>query len=253
MNRLKIVLLILLALVCAMPATFAQESQQSGDVPTAGKGPSVTDLTGPVKIVVVMTVLALVPAMLMTVTTFTRIVIVLSFVRRALSIQEAPPNQVIIGLSMFLTLLSMNTVFTDVYRDSLKPYVDERIDGQTAAKNAAGHLHAFLAQHAGEEEVKLFLDLSNAETPETPDDVSLTVLVPAFALSELKIAFKMGFLVYIPFLIVDIVVASILMAMGMFMLPPVIISTPFKILLFILVDGWTLVIRSLMQSFEILT
>jgi len=252
MRTLARILLLAVGLgVAGAPVAAAQESA-AAPAPIEAPAAKQEELSSPIKIVLVLTVLAMAPAILMTVTSFTRIVIVLSFVRRALSVQEMPPNQIIVGLALFLTLLSMNPVWKSVYGDALKPYLDEKIDGATAARLAGDHLHGFLAQHAGDEEVQLFLDLSHADAPETPADTPLDVLIPAFALSELKTAFKMGFLVYIPFLIVDIVVASILMAMGMFMLPPVIISTPFKILLFILVDGWTLVIRSLMQSFDVI-
>lgn len=245
--RLGALALVIAILAIFSPIAGAQETETT-DKPAAS---SAGDLSSPVKIVLVMTLMALAPAILMTMTSFTRIVIVLSFVRRALAIQELPPNQVVVGLSLFLTLLSMNPVWTDVWRDSVRPYLDEKVTLAEAGEKAGARMKTFLIQHAGEEEIQLFLELSEAGVPDTPQDVSLTVLIPAFALSELKIAFKMGFLIFIPFLIVDIVVAGILMAMGMFMLPPVIISTPFKILLFILVDGWTLVIRSLMQSFEV--
>lgn len=207
------------------------------------------ELSSPVKIVLILTVLAMAPAILMTVTAFTRIIIVLSFVRKALSLQDLPPNQVVIGLALFLSVLAMNPVLTDIYEDAIVPYNNEELDLADAGDVAIDRLHVFLRTHAHEEEIQLFLDLTEAETPATPADVPITVMVPAFALSELKTAFKMGFLIYIPFLIVDIVVASLLLAMGMFMLPPVMISTPFKILLFIMVDGWALIIESLMSSF----
>lgn len=252
MSRLaRILAFLLIALVAAAPAAAAQENALPR-LDATGKS-AAEDMSSPVKIVLVLTVLAIAPAILMSVTSFTRIVIVLSFVRRAMAIQELPPNQVVIGLSIFLTVLSMNPVLTDVYQGAVRPYLDEKVTMAEAGERAAGSMKGFLVAHAQDEEIRLFLELTGAEIPETPEDVPMTVLVPAFALSELKIAFKMGFLIFIPFLIVDIVVASILLAMGMFMLPPVIISTPFKILLFILVDGWSLVIRSLMESFQIVT
>jgi flagellar biosynthetic protein FliP len=145
----------------------------------------------------------------------------------------------------------MSPVLTDIYDDAIAPYNAGELEMVDAGDVAAARLHVFLRKHAHEEEIELFLDLTEAETPETPADVPITVMIPAFALSELKTAFKMGFLIYIPFLIVDIVVASLLLAMGMFMLPPVMISTPFKILLFIMVDGWALIIESLMLSFGV--
>ncbi|MEZ6196389.1 MAG: flagellar type III secretion system pore protein FliP [Planctomycetota bacterium] len=209
------------------------------------------ELSSPVQIVLILTALALAPAILMTVTCFTRIIIVLSFVRKALSIQDMPPNQVVIGLSIFLTIVAMNPTINAVWEGAVQPYMNEELSMAEATDVAKAELKTFLLSHAHEEEIALFLDVTQAEDPETPQDVPLQILIPAFALSEVKTAFKMGFLIYIPFLILDIVISSILLAMGMFMLPPVIISTPFKILLFILVDGWTLVIGSLMQSFQV--
>lgn len=212
---------------------------------------SAEQLSSPVQIVLILTALSLAPAILMTVTSFTRIVIVLSFVRRALSVQDMPPNQVVIGLALFLTIVAMNPTLTAVWDGAVNPYLEEQLTLEEALDVAAVEMKTFMLQHAHDEEIGLFLDVTQSATPETPEDVPLTVLVPAFALSEVKVAFKMGFLIYIPFLILDIVISSILLAMGMFMLPPVIISTPFKILLFILVDGWTLVIGALMESFEV--
>ena len=213
--------------------------------------PKEEELSQPVKVVLILTVLALAPALLMTITSFTRILIVLSFVRRALSIPELPPNPVLIGLSIFLTVVVMRPVLTEIQSESLDPYLAGTISLKQAADKAAVPLSTFLRTHARDEDIKLFVDLSNDELPEKAEDLSLTVLIPAFALSELRTAFQMGFLIYLPFLILDLVTASILLSMGMFMLPPVVISTPFKILLFILVDGWDLVVRSLVNSFAV--
>lgn len=219
------------------------------DLTQTGSGDG--DLSSPVNIVLLLTALALAPAILMTVTAFTRIVIVLSFVRKALSVQDMPPNQIVIGLALFLTVVAMNPTLTDIYEGAAKPYMDKEIGFDVASERALGSLHEFMRMHTHEDEIELFLELTETPPPETPEQVPITVMIPAFALSEVKIAFKMGFLIYIPFLVVDIVISSILLAMGMFMLPPVIISTPFKILLFVMVDGWTLVIGSLMQSFQV--
>lgn len=238
-------------LVFALGGLAAGQDNTLPDI-VADAGMKDESLSSPVSIALVLTALALAPAILMTVTAFTRIVIVLSFVRKALSVPDMPPNQIVIGLALFLTIVAMNPTMTAVYDDAIKPYTNDEIGFEEAGSRACDHLHVFLSAHAHEEEVALFLDLTGSPEPETAEDVPLTVLIPAFALSEVKIAFKMGFLIYIPFLIVDIVVSSILLAMGMFMLPPVIISTPFKILLFIMVDGWTLVIGSLMESFQVL-
>jgi flagellar biosynthesis protein FliP len=208
-------------------------------------------LSGPVQIVLVLTVLALAPAILMTATSFTRILIVLSFIRRALSVPELPPNQVLVGISLFLTILVMKPVLGDVNDRALQPYLNKTITLSEAGKVGGDVLSKFLLKHAREEDVKLFVELTHDDLPEGPESVPLTVLIPAFALSELRTAFQMGFLVYLPFLILDLVISSVLLSMGMFMLPPVIISTPFKILLFVLVDGWDLVVKSLVESFRI--
>ncbi len=228
----------------ASPEDEADSAESSSPIDDFEMGTSM-------KIVLVLTALAALPSILMTVTAFTRIIIVLSFVRKALSIQDMPPNQIVIGMALFLSIAVMQPVFEEIYTESVSPYMDNEIELGDAATKAHDVMHGFLIRHAKEDEIQLFLDVTKAEVPETIQDVPITVLIPAFTLSELKVAFKMGFLVYIPFLIVDMVVASLLLAMGMMMLPPVIISTPFKILLFIMVDGWSLVIGSLMESFQV--
>ena len=249
------ILLVILCQALILPVVAVAQEIESQDTTTASTVTADEDaedleIGTPVKLVLVLTAMALLPSILMTVTAFTRIIIVLSFVRKALSIQDLPPNQVVIGLALFLTIAVMHPVLDAVYTKAIDPYLEEEISLKEAADAAHDEMHGFLLKHAKEDEIQLFLDVTQAETPETPEDVPITVLIPAFTMSELKVAFKMGFLIYIPFLIVDIVVASILLAMGMMMLPPVIISTPFKILLFIMVDGWALVIASLMESFQ---
>ena len=226
----------------AAPASHPAAGEKSGGLED--------DLSQPLKVVLVLTVLAVAPAILMTATSFTRILIVLSFVRRALSVPELPPNQVLIGLSLFLTCVVMRPVMDEVYEQALNPYLSEQISLKVAADRASVALKKFLLDHVRDEDVRLFLELTETEAPETRAEVPLTVLVPAFAMSELRTAFQMGFLVYLPFLILDLVVSSILLSMGMFMLPPVVISTPFKILLFILTDGWELVAASIVRSFQ---
>jgi flagellar biosynthetic protein FliP len=226
----------------AAPASRPAAGEKSGGLED--------DLSQPLKVVLVLTVLAVAPAILMTATSFTRILIVLSFVRRAISVPELPPNQVLIGLSLFLTCVVMRPVMDEVYEQALNPYLAEEIPLKVAADRASVALKKFLLDHVRDEDVRLFLELTETEAPETRAEVPLTVLVPAFAMSELRTAFQMGFLVYLPFLILDLVVSSILLSMGMFMLPPVVISTPFKILLFILTDGWELVTASIVRSFQ---
>ena len=227
-----------------LPDPPQQESAQ------ATQGDPVEDLSTPVKIVLILTALTVLPGLVMTVTSFTRIIIVLSFVRKALSVQEMPPNQVLVGLSLFLTIVVMNPVIGEVNDTALQPYLDEQITLSEATDRASRSLSGFLLSQTRDSDLELIVDLTQQEKPATASDAPLYVLAPAFALSELRTAFQMGFLVYLPFLIVDLVVASVLLSMGMFMLPPVIISTPFKILLFILVDGWDLVVRALVQSFQ---
>jgi len=202
-----------------------------------------------VTILLLLTVLSLAPGILIMMTCFTRIVIVLGFVRTALATQQMPPNQVLIGLSLFMTLFVMAPTLSAVNETALQPYLAGEITQQDALRLAAGPVKEFMAKHTREKDLLLFLDYAGAERPADVQDIPFTALVPAFAVSELKTAFQMGFMIFVPFLVIDMVVASVLMAMGMMMLPPVMISLPFKILLFILVDGWHLVVKSLLMSF----
>jgi flagellar biosynthetic protein FliP len=195
------------------------------------------------------TILSLAPAILVLMTSFTRIVIVLGFVRTSLGTQQMPPNQVLIGLALFMTLFVMAPTFSQVNETALKPYLAQEITQTEALAKAAVPMKEFMYKHTREKDLLLFLDYTKTEKPKTYQDIPITVLVPAYAISELKTAFQMGFMIFIPFLIIDMVVASTLMAMGMMMLPPVMISLPFKILLFVLVDGWYLVVKSLLTSF----
>jgi flagellar biosynthetic protein FliP len=214
----------------------------------ASSGPQDVSLT--LQIVFLLTVLSLAPAILMLTTSFTRIIIVLSFLRQAIGTPTIPPNQVILGLALFLTFFNMNPVFSRVNDEALQPYLKGRIQQEEALKKALVPMREFMFNQARPKDIALFVYLSKSPRPATPDDVPTLVLIPAFVISELKTAFQMGFLIYIPFLIIDMVVASTLMSMGMLMLPPVTISLPFKILLFVLIDGWHLIVRSLMLSFH---
>ncbi|MDR4315576.1 flagellar biosynthesis protein FliP [Niallia circulans] len=202
-----------------------------------------------VQLLLLLTVLSLAPSIIILLTSFTRIVIVLSFVRTALATQQMPPNQVIVGLALFLTFFIMAPTFQEVNDKALTPLFNEGITLEEAYDNASLPLKEFMSKHTRQKDLALFLNYSKAETPESIEDIPLTTLVPAFAISELKTAFQIGFMIFIPFLVIDMVVASILMSMGMMMLPPVMISLPFKILLFIMVDGWYLVVKSLLESF----
>lgn len=202
-----------------------------------------------IKLMLLLTVLSLAPSILILMTSFARIVIILSFVRTALATQQMPPNQVIVGLSLFLTFFVMAPTFQEVNEKALTPLFDEKITLEQAYENASGPFKEFMSKQTRQKDLELFLRYTEAERPESINDIPLTVMVPAFALSEIKTAFQIGFMIFIPFLVIDMIVASILMSMGMMMLPPVMISLPFKILLFVLVDGWYLVMKSILQSF----
>ncbi|WP_201713800.1 flagellar type III secretion system pore protein FliP [Rossellomorea arthrocnemi] len=210
---------------------------------------SADNVSTSVKLLLLFTVLSLAPSILILMTSFTRIMIVLSFVRTSLATQQMPPNQVLIGLSLFLTFFIMAPTFQEVNDEALTPLFNEEINLEEAYDKASLPFKEFMSKQTRQKDLELFLEYSGAERPQSVKDIPLTSLVPAFALSEIKTAFQIGFMIFIPFLVIDMVVASVLMSMGMMMLPPVMISLPFKILLFVLVDGWYLVIKSLLQSF----
>ncbi len=259
MNTFLRIALVLVALLGVTTPAFSQSTPAPGVAPVVDQdvtGEDGLQMSEAVEVAVVLTVLSLVPAILISLTSFTRIVIVLSFVRRSLAVQELPPNPILIGLSLFLTTFVMGPVFSDVYEDAYKPYKDGQIAMADAGDAAWGTLRGFLLDNTREEELDLFLELADLEGDVEGailprEELPLRVVVPAFVLSELKTAFQMGFLLFLPFLVIDLVIASVLISMGMFMLPPVMISTPFKILLFVLVDGWRLVCESLVTSFVI--
>lgn len=202
-----------------------------------------------VKMLLLLTVLSLAPAILILMTSFARIIIVLSFVRTALATQQMPPNQVLVGLALFLTFFIMAPVLQQVNEEALTPLFDEEITLDEAYDRASVPFKEFMSKHTRQKDLELFMRYNQMEKPDTIEEIPLTMMVPAFALSEIKTAFQMGFMIFIPFLVIDMIVASVLMSMGMMMLPPVMISLPFKILLFVLVDGWYLIIQSLLQSF----
>jgi flagellar biosynthetic protein FliP len=207
------------------------------------------NLSPPLQTALFLGAMALIPAALVSLTAFTRIAIVLGFVRRAVTTQEIPPNIVITGLSLFLTLFVMGPVWEDMNAHAITPYLDKKIGAPEALKNASSALEGFMLKQTRRQDLALFIHLAGLKAPEKAADVPFRVVVPAFMISELKTAFIMGFLIYIPFLLVDLVVSSVLTAMGMVMMPPVLVSAPFKILLFVLADGWHLVARALSLSF----
>ena len=225
----------------------------------AQAGPSLTlsldeggrqEVATTLQVVLLLTVLSLVPAMLLMLTSFARIVVVLSFLRQAMATNQMPPNQVLLGLALFLTLFVMAPTLSTIHETALRPYVEGELTTVDALHSAAGPIRDFMLKQTREKDLALFVQLSGAERPETVDDVPLRVLVPAFMISELKSAFEIGFMLYLPFLVIDLVIASVLMSMGMLMLPPVMISLPFKVLLFVLVDGWNLITHSLVAGFH---
>lgn len=201
------------------------------------------------RIAFTLTLLTLLPAIVLTMTSFTRIIIVLSFVRRAMTLQTLPPNQILIGLSLFLTFFIMTPTLTKLNTRALQPMMRQEISEVEALKRAGDIMHGFMLRFTREKDLAMFVEIADVERPKGPEDVPMQVLVPAFVTSELKTAFQMGFVIFLPFLVIDIVVATVLVSMGMFMLPPPMVSIPFKILLFVLVDGWGLIIQSLVASF----
>jgi flagellar biosynthesis protein FliP len=219
------------------------------DLPIDLGGGSTTALI--IQIIALVTVLSLAPSILVMVTSFTRIVVVLSFLRSALGVQQTPPNAVLISLALFLTFFIMAPVFEDAYRLGIEPLLLDQIDEMEAFALTVEPFREFMLAHVREQDLRLFLDMADIETVDGPEDVPLQALIPSFMISELRRAFEIGFLLFLPFLIIDMVVASILMSMGMMMLPPVMISLPFKIIFFVLVDGWYLVAGSLVQSYGI--
>ena len=243
---------IFLAALFGAPSAIAQTSVP---LPTLSFG--VQDASEPSKVAIslqilaLMTVLSIAPAILILTTSFTRIAVVLSFLRTALGTQQLPPNQVLVGLSLFLTFFVMKPTFTEIHEGALRPYLDGELAVDVALDRASDTLKGFMLRNTRDEDLGLFVELRAGELPDAPEDLGLEVVVPSFVISELRTAFQMGFILYIPFLVIDMVVASVLMSMGMLMLPPVLISLPFKILLFVLVDGWYLVVRSLAGSFQV--
>ena len=202
------------------------------------------------KIVAILTILSIAPAILLMMTSFTRILIVLSFVRQALGTASMPPNQVLVGLALFLTMFTMSPVLKTVHERALSPYINEAITQDQALEEFTKPVHKFMLAEVRESDLALFYSISRQPKPASPQDIPLSIRMPAFMVSELKTAFMIGFLVYIPFLVIDMVISSILMAMGMMMLPPTIVSLPFKLVLFVLVDGWSLIVGSLVKSFH---
>lgn len=244
------VLLLIIPLLIVLPhPAFSQPVAVPSIDLKINPGGSPVQVVDSVKLLILLTLLSFIPVFLLMMTSFTRIIIVLSFLRSALGTMQAPPNQVLIGLALFMTIFIMAPVYQSINEQAIKPYLANQITQEEAMNNGAKPLRSFMLKQTREKDLALFIDISKTARPQNADDVSLTVVVPAFIISELKTAFQIGFLLYAPFLVIDMVVASILMSVGMFMLPPVMISLPFKLLLFVMADGWYLVVKSVVESF----
>jgi len=246
-RRWRIVLALVLVLACAAPALaqVAPPSSSRVDVNVTGVG----SISAPLQIVLLLTLLTFVPAILVTMTSFTRIVIVFHFLRQALGTQEMPPNQVLIGLALFLTMFIMAPVGTVVNDAALQPAIAGQISVGEAIDRATPPMRAFMLKQTREKDLALFVELGRVPKPQTPDDLPMRVVVPAYVISELKTGFQMGFFLFIPFLLIDLIVSTTLLSMGMMMLPPAMISLPFKVMLFVMIDGWNLLVGSVVRSF----
>jgi len=249
-NKAALLFIVLLSLVILPQVVFAQPVPVPDVDLKIRQSDNPAEVVDSVKLLVLLTLISFIPAFLMMMTSFTRIIVVLSFLRSALGAQQAPPNQALIGLALFLTIFIMAPVYQDINEQAIKPYLANQITREEAQNAGAKPLRSFMLRQTREKDLALFVSLSKMEKPQNADAVPLTVVVPAFIISELKTAFQMGFLIYVPFLIIDMVVASTLMSVGMFMLPPVMVALPFKLLLFVMVDGWYLVVKSLVESFR---
>jgi flagellar biosynthesis protein FliP len=243
----RLVLLAGLGLLCAFGAHAAGQGVGIDLKLPQAKGTGAETALA-LRIVVGLTLLALLPSILVCLTSFLRIIIVLSILRQAIGMPETPPNTVLIGLALFLTLFTMSPVLQTVNTDAVQPYLDGKLTHEAAFQKASGPLRQHMLRHTREQDLALTIELSKAERPATIDDVSLLHLIPAYMLSELRAAFQIGFVVFLPFLLIDLIVSSILMALGMMMMPPVTVALPLKLLMFILVDGWSLILRALVGS-----
>ena len=217
---------------------------------TLDDGDSRTEIATALKILLSLTVLSLAPAILVMMTSFTRIIIVLAILRHALGMQQTPPNSVLIGMALFLTMFNMLPAFQTVNTNAFQPYLEGAISTEDALQSGTAPLRDFMVRQTREKDLALMLEISGSEMPDTAEDISMLTLIPAFVISELKTAFQIGFVIFLPFLLIDLVIASILMSMGMLMVPPMMISLPIKILMFVLIDGWNLVVYSLLGSFN---
>jgi flagellar biosynthetic protein FliP len=249
MNALRLLLLVLAVFVVPMASAAPSDPLSISAITLSTDAEGQQEYSVSLQILLIMTALSFIPAFVMLMTSFTRIIIVFSILRQALGLQQTPSNQILVGLALFLTMFIMAPVFDQVNREALQPYLAEELSAQDAISRAEGPIKNFMLAQTRESDLDLFMRLSKRTDIPSPEAAPLTILIPAFVTSELKTAFQIGFMIFIPFLIIDMVVASVLMAMGMMMLSPLIISLPFKIMLFVLVDGWALIMGTLASSF----
>ncbi|MEW5874067.1 MAG: flagellar type III secretion system pore protein FliP [Candidatus Zixiibacteriota bacterium] len=250
-RRAHTLILILGLLLLVLVSTAPAQAQGLPKI-TLGveKSDNPADLSVTLQVLLLLTVLSVAPSIVITMTSFTRIIVVLSFLKHALGTQQMPPSQLLVGLALILTFFIMAPVFTTAYEQGVKPYTEGTIDRDVAIERGLAPLREFMLKQTREKDLALFMEIAGLPKPATPADVPLRALVPGFVISELRISFQIGFVLFIPFLIIDMVVASVLMSMGMLMLPPIMVAMPFKILLFVLVDGWYLVVQSVVGSFH---
>ncbi|MCD6460157.1 flagellar type III secretion system pore protein FliP [bacterium] len=256
MNPIKFMLVIIVCLgffICRADNVYAQQKSLfpvNISVSTGAEDKDAPPLSATLKIVLLITVLSLAPSILTMMTSFTRIVIILSFMKRALAVGSQPSNQIMVGMALFLTFYIMTPVWNEINKTALQPLLKHEITEQTALKEAVIPVRKFMFKYTRTKDLGLFVHLSKAAKPKNKDDIPTTTLIPAFIISELKTAFQMGFVLFIPFLIIDMVTASVLLSMGMIVLPPMVISMPFKLLMFVMVDGWYLIIRSITLGYQ---
>lgn len=245
----KLFLLAFLGLLFLIPLRLFAEGLPTVSM-SMGGSTKPDQISNTLQILLMITVLSLAPAIVITMTSFTRFIIVFSLLRQAMGVQNVPPNQVLVGLSLFMSFVVMSPTIESLKKEAFDPYVRNELNQEQALAAAAKPLRAFMLKHTRDADLALFLNLQGKDRPKSPEEIGTASMIPAFIISELKTAFQIGFMVYMPFLVIDIVVASILLAMGMLVLPPVIISLPFKLMLFVLVDGWNLIVGSLVRSFQ---
>jgi flagellar biosynthetic protein FliP len=245
---------LLIAVFCALIVLLAPYDTSAQTIPKISieldEADSPQDFSVALQILLLLTVLTLAPAIIILLTSFVRIIVVFSFLRQAVGTHQMPPNQLLIGLALVITIFIMAPTIERINQEAIQPYLKGEVDQQVAFDMGIKPIREFMLQQVREKDLALFVSLANIKQPETPDDLPTHVIIPGFVISELRIAFQIGFILYIPFLVIDMVVASVLMSMGMLMLPPIMVSLPFKILLFVLVDGWYLIVKSVVSSFH---